>query len=366
MPVVIPELLVGVALGATGFGLLDARDPTFTFLADDIGFALVMFVAGSHVPLRSEGLRRGMRSGLLRAAAVGVLAVPAGFGVAHLFGTGNGALYAVIIASSSASIVMPSLEGIPLQAPPVVSMLVQLAVADAACIVLLPLAIAPGEAASRALGAVVVLACAYLVYLFLAWAERTGRRRQVHVVSEERGLALELRTSLVILFTLSAIAHALGVSVMLAGFAAGLAVAAMGEPRRLTKQLFALTEGFFGPLFFVWLGASIDLNAVLRSPSLLVLGVVLGLTAAAVHGAMALTGQPLSLALSTCAQLGVPVAAASLGRGAGVLAPGEDASLLVGALVTVFVTAAVSSAVERVARAGAPPEVAAAPGATTS
>ncbi|MEP7160776.1 MAG: cation:proton antiporter [Dermatophilaceae bacterium] len=355
MPVVIGELLVGVVLGETGLRVLNSHDPTFTFLGDDIGFALVMYVAGSHVPIRSEGLRAGLRSGLLRAVAIGALSVPAGLAVAAAFGTGHGLLYAVLIASSSASIVMPALAGIPLTAPPIVAMMAQIAVADAACIVLLPLAVDPAQAPSRALGAATLLSAAYLVYLFLRWVERSGRRRAVHEVSEERGLALELRTSLTILFALSAVAQAVQVSVMLAGFSAGLAVAAVGEPRRLTKQLFALTEGFFAPLFFVWLGASLDLRAVAAQPSLILLGVTLGLVAAAIHGVLAFTRQPLPVALVTCAQLGVPVAAATLGDAQGLLAPGEDAALLVGALVTILVTTFVSSRVEKVARDGAAP-----------
>ena len=52
-----------MVLGVTGFGWLDAGDPTFTFLAD-IGFALVMFVAGSHVPVRDPQLRRGVGPGV--------------------------------------------------------------------------------------------------------------------------------------------------------------------------------------------------------------------------------------------------------------------------------------------------------------
>ncbi len=355
MPVVIGELLVGVALGATGLGVLNSHDPTFTFLGDDIGFALVMFVVGSQVPIRSEGLRAGLRGGLLRAAAIGVLSVPAGLAVAAAFGTGHGLLYAVLIASSSASIVMPALAGIPLTAPPIVEMLAQIAVADAACIILLPLAVDPAQAPSRALGAAALLAAAYLVYLLLCWIERSGRRRAVHEVSEERGLALELRTSLTILFALSALAQAVQVSVMLAGFSAGLAVAAVGEPRRLAKQLFALTEGFFAPLFFVWLGASLDLRAVAAQPSLILLGVTLGLTAAATHGVLAFTRQPLPVALVTCAQLGVPVAAATLGDAQGLLAPGEDAALLLGALVTILVTTIVSSRVAKVAQEGVTP-----------
>jgi Kef-type K+ transport system membrane component KefB len=47
------------------------------------------------------------------------------------------------------------------------------------------------------------------------------------------------------------------VSIMLAGFALGLVISAIGEPRRLARQLFGITEGFFSPLFFVWLGASL-------------------------------------------------------------------------------------------------------------
>ena len=76
----------------------------------------------------------------------------------------------------------------------------------------------------------------------------------------QRKFAVELRISLAILFTLAAVAVGTHVSIMLAGFAFGLVVAAIGEPRRLAKQLFALTEGFLGPLFFVWLGASLDVR----------------------------------------------------------------------------------------------------------
>ena len=351
VPVVVGELAVGLALGNTGLRVFTATDPTFAFLGE-IGFALVMFVVGTHVPVRSEGLRAGLRAGLLRAALVGAVSVPVGSGIAALFHTDHGLLYAVLLASSSASLVMPSLEGVPTTAPPIVAMLAQIAVADAMCIVLLPLAVAPALAPSRALGAALVLLAAGALVLFLRWAERTGRRRAVHEVSEEHGLALELRTALAILFGMAALAQLVQVSVMLAGFGVGLAVAAMGEPRRLAKQLFALTEGFFGPIFFVWLGSSLDLREVFARPSLLALGGCLGVAAALVHGAMVWTGQPLPVALATCAQLGVPVAAATLGRAQGVLAPGEDAALLVGALVTIGVVATVSAGVARVARAG--------------
>lgn len=355
LPVVLGELLVGLVFGATGLGILQADDPTFTFLAQ-VGFALVMFVTGTHVPLRSPYLRAGLRHGSLRALAVGALAVPAGLGIAAVFGTGHGWLYAILIASSSAALVMPALAGLPLTAPSIVAMLPQIAIADTACIVLLPLAIDPAHAPRAGLGAAAVLTAAVPVYLFLRWAQNSGVRRRIHDLSEERGLALELRVTLTLLFGLAAVAAFARVSVMLAGFVLGLIVAAVGEPRRLAHQLFALTEGFFGPVFFVWLGASLNLAAVLERPEAIALGLALGAGAAAAHASMTLTGQPFPVAAATAGQLGVPVAATTLGTTLGLLGPAEDAALLLGALVTIGLLAAVNRPLERIAGAGpAPP-----------
>jgi Kef-type K+ transport system membrane component KefB len=146
-----------------------------------------------------------------------------------------------------------------------------------------------------------------------------------------------LRISLAILFALAALATRMHVSIMLAGFSFGLAVAGVGEPRRLAHQLFAVTEGFLGPLFFVWLGASLDLRELGRHPSFILLGVVLGVGAAATHAAMRLTGQPLPIGALASAQLGVPVAAATIGSQLHLLEPGEPAALILGALVTIAV-----------------------------
>jgi Kef-type K+ transport system membrane component KefB len=336
LPVLLGELIGGVLLGPTVLHAVPAHDPTFTFLAD-IGFALVMFVAGSHVPVRDRAMRSALGVGSVRAVAVGVLAVVVGVALAAAFGTGHAPLYAVLLASSSAALILPIVDSLHLGGPPVLQLLPQVAVADAACIVALPLVIDPRHAGRAALGALAVLIGAALLFLGLRYLEATGLRRRVHKVSEQRKFALELRVQLVILFGLAALATGAHVSIMLAGFSFGLAVAAVGEPRRLARQLFAITEGFFAPLFFVWLGASLDLRELGRHPGLIGLGVALGAGAVIVHGAMRLAGQALPTALLSAAQLGVPVAAATVGSQLGVLRAGEPAALLLGALVTIGV-----------------------------
>lgn len=355
LPVVLGELIGGILLGPTGVDVLHAHNGTFSFLAD-IGFALVMFVAGSHVPVREARLRAALPAGLLRAVGVGVAAVAVGLLLAWLFGTGHGPLYAVLLASSSAALILPIVDSLHLGGTPILQLLPQIAVADAACIVALPLAVDPRHAGRAALGALAVLGAAAVAYLVLWYLERSGLRDRVHKVSEDRRFALELRINLVILFALAALAMLVHVSLMLAGFAYGLAVAAVGEPRRrLARQLFAITEGFFGPLFFVWLGASLDLRELGRHPVLIGLGLALGAGAVVTHAAMRLTGQPLPVGGLAAAQLGVPVAAATIGAQTGLLRPGEPAALLLGALLTVGVAVLCGSLSARAGLVEVPP-----------
>jgi len=334
LPVVLGELVAGAVLGRSGFGYLDASDPTFSFLAD-VGFGLVMFVAGTHVPVRNPAIRPALGRGLVRAVAVGVLATALGVGIAALVGIGHAPLYAVLIASSSAAIILPIVDSLGLGGDQVLGMLPQIAIADAVCIVALPLAIEPSHAPRAALGAATVLVATGAIFLVLRELERRGIRNRVHDLSEERSFALELRVQLTLLFALAAIAVAMHVSIMLAGFAFGLAVAAIGEPRRLAKQLFALTEGFLGPLYFVWLGAELDLRALGSQPKMIGLGLGIAVAAALAHGAMVIGRQPLPLGLLASAQLGVPVAAATIGDQLGVLRHGEGSALMLGALVSI-------------------------------
>jgi Kef-type K+ transport system membrane component KefB len=334
LPVVLGELLAGVVLGPTVADVVPVHDRTLTFLAD-IGFALVMFVAGSRVPVGDPHLRGGVRLGLVRAMAVGVAATVLAVVVDVVFGTGHIGLYAVLMASSSAALVMPIVDSLRLTGPAILQAIPQVAIADAACIIALPLAIQPSRAGRAALGALAVCACAVAVFVALRWFERKGLRVRMHRVSERRAFALELRIQLAILFALAALAVWSHVSIMLAGFTFGLAVAAVGEPRRLARQLFALTEGFFAPLFFVWLGASLDLRALWHHPSYIALGLALGGGAVAAHLVTVVSGQPAGIGLLSAAQLGVPIAATALGGRLGILRPAEAPAILLGALVTI-------------------------------
>lgn len=343
IPVIIGELVAGIVVGRTGFDVVDTTDATFTLMAN-VGFALVMFVVGTHVPVRDRSLRSGIPAAVLRAVLVGAVAAVLGVILARVFGTGHAALYAVLMASSSAAVALPVIDELKLGGPAVLSVKAQIAIADAASIVLLPLVIDPARAPRAALGAAAIAACAGVLFVVLRYFERRGARKRLRRVSKRHQLALELRLSLLMLFALAAVATATHVSIMLAGFALGLVVNGIGEPRRLARQLLGITEGFFSPLFFVWLGASLQVRELGQHPEFIGLGVALGVGAVLAHCTSRVLGQPLPLGALAAAQLGVPVAAATLGTELGLLSPGEPSALILGALLTIAV-ASVSGAV---------------------
>jgi Kef-type K+ transport system membrane component KefB len=334
VPVIIGELVAGLVVGRTGFGIVDPGDATFTLLAD-IGFALVMFVVGTHVPVRDKTLRSEIPKAFLRAVAVGAVAAVLGVMLAHVFGTGHAPLYAVLMASSSAALALPVIDSLKLNGPQVLSVTTQIAIADATSIVLLPLVINPTQAPRAALGALAIAGFAAVLFVVLRAGDRRGWRKRLHDYSHDREFALELRISLIMLFALCALAVTTHVSIMLAGFALGLVISGFGEPRRLARQLFGITEGFFSPLFFVWLGASLQVRELGEHPSLILLGVGLGAGAVLAHCVGRLFGQPVTLAVLSAAQLGVPVAAATLGTEQHLLVPGEPSALMLGALVAI-------------------------------
>jgi Kef-type K+ transport system membrane component KefB len=280
-------------------------------------------------------LRSEIPKAFLRAVAVGAVAAVLGVMLAHVFGTGHAPLYAVLMASSSAALALPVIDSLKLNGPQVLSVTTQIAIADATSIVLLPLVINPTQAPRAALGALAIAGFAAVLFVVLRAGDRRGWRKRLHDYSHDREFALELRISLILLFALCALAVTTHVSIMLAGFALGLVISGFGEPRRLARQLFGITEGFFSPLFFVWLGASLQVRELGEHPSLILLGVGLGAGAVLAHCVGRLFGQPVTLAVLSAAQLGVPVAAATLGTEQHLLVPGEPSALMLGALVAI-------------------------------
>lgn len=352
-PVVVGEILAGVVLGRTGFDAVDPTDPTVRFLSD-VGFAMLMFSVGAHIPLRDPRLPASLRSGAVAAAVVLVLAPLGGIAAAWFADTGDAALYAVILGTGSAAVALPMITEARLTGPQALTVLGQVTIADVVTILAIPLVLQPTRILNAASGAALVAVGAAAVYVAshriygASWVHRLRTR------SKRRRWALDLRLSLLVLFTLSWIAEKSGTSVLVAGFGTGLMVAALGGPKRLFTEVRGLADGFFVPLFFVLLGARLELGSLVDDPSLLRLTLALVLLNVAAHLlAGRLTGQGTAASCMATAQLGVPAAVVALGLQQAILTAAQGAAIILAALISIAIAALGATVLARAARAEA-------------
>jgi Kef-type K+ transport system membrane component KefB len=98
IPVVVGELLAGVALGKTGAGLIKADNTTIAFLGN-MGFAVLMMEAGMRVPLRNKALLGSLRRGTIAVLVSGAIGLGGGLLIARSLGFGHPALWAVLLST---------------------------------------------------------------------------------------------------------------------------------------------------------------------------------------------------------------------------------------------------------------------------
>jgi Kef-type K+ transport system membrane component KefB len=333
-PMIVGEIAAGVVIGVSGFGWIEPNDPLLTGLSA-IGFALLMFIVGTHLPVRDQRLRSALARGGAVAATVGLLAAVAAALLASSVGLDRPAVLAVLLATSSGAVALPVLQELGPPDRPALVTIAWIAIADVATVLALPVVLATGGMWRVVTGgALVVLAGVGMLVL----AQSVRNRPWIHrmrTLSRDRGWGLDLRVSLLALFTCAWIAHRFGSSVLIAGFVVGMVVALLGEPRRVAQQLVGIGEGFAIPLFFVHLGTQIDLGALMDSRRSLALAGVLAAASIAVHLVAGLVWRlPLSMGLVASAQLGVPAAVVSIGLATNQLTAAQGAAVMASLLVT--------------------------------
>jgi Kef-type K+ transport system membrane component KefB len=173
VPVVVGEIAAGVALGAAGLGWIDPDEPVVDFLAT-MGFALLMFVAGTHVPLRDPGLRGALRAGTVAATITAALATGTAIALAAWLGIEAGVLV-LVLATSSAAIALPLLRERRVTSEAALIALAWVTIADVATIMALPVLLHGDGAARVAAGSLGVSALALVLWL----AARATRGRSV-------------------------------------------------------------------------------------------------------------------------------------------------------------------------------------------
>ena len=340
LPVVVGEIAAGVAVGVSGTGWLDPTQPTTAFLGQ-IGFAMLMFVVGTRLPLREPGVVGALRIGAVATAVTAALAVPAGLLFGHATGIGHPAMFAVLLSTGSAAVALPIVQERGLAGPHLLPMVGWIVVADIVTVLAVPVVLATGSEVRVVGGAAAVTAAALGMWALVRALRDRPMVEAARKLSKHRRWALDLRLSLAALFVLTALATRLGTSILVAGFAAGAVVAMETSPKRLTQQVVGLAEGFFVPLFFVLLGAQLDVRGLAGSPGDLALTGGLAACVVLLHGVAArIVRLPPGAGLVASAQLGVPAAVVAVALEQDAITASQGAAIIVAALLSLLACSA--------------------------
>jgi Kef-type K+ transport system membrane component KefB len=346
LPAVVGQLLAGVVLGRTLLDVVHPADPALSLLYD-IGFATLMFTVGMRVPLHDSRLRAALRRGAAAALVVVPLALAAG-ALCHLVGSGPALVYAVVIASSSAAVAMPVIQECRLDGAGVLAAIAWITIADVAATVAIPLALAPSHAAHAAGGAAIVAVCVAALVAIAYGLRDVSLIHRIRHEGKKRGWALDLRVAVIALLGLSYVAVQVGASLLVAGFGVGLVVGALGGPKRLSHEILGLGQGFFIPIFFVLLGARLDLRALVHSAQAVELAVVLAALTVVVHiAAGRVIGARPAIGLLASAQMGVPAAVIALGLPSHAIDQAQASAIFCAALISIGACAAGAAILRR-------------------
>jgi Kef-type K+ transport system membrane component KefB len=249
-------------------------------------------------------------------------------------------ILAVVMATSSGAVALPVLQELASTDRSALVATAWIAIADMATVLALPIVLATGALTRVLFGGVLVAVAGLLLFLGVNVAGHRTWVRHVRRLSRDRGWGLDLRVSLIALFTCAWIATRFGTSILIAGFTVGAVVALLGEPRRVAQQLVGVGEGFAIPLFFVHLGTQLDFGALLHSPRAMVLAGSIAAAATLAHVAAGVVWrQPLGVGLLASAQLGVPAAVVSIGLATNQLTAAQGAAVMAAMLVSLIACA---------------------------
>lgn len=345
-PSVLGEMVGGIIVGISGLRLIDPRAPLLHLLGE-LGIVVLLFLIG----LETDMQRLFMVGRSASAVALTGVALPfaAGFGVARLLGTPvQVAMFlGAALTATSVGVTARVLSDLGRLSTPESQVILGAAVIDDIIgLILLTIvgAIAEGEPLTM-LGIGRVVATAFGFVLVALTAGSFLAPHIVRLVTRLRVTKALFFASFMFALTLAWCAQAVGSALIIGAFAAGLVLARTDRGAEIAEEMHPIVE-FFVPIFFVLVGAAVDLRQLnpfdATARRYLVIGLLL--TAVGVAGKLAagfvaskrLRRIVIGVGMIPRGEVGLIFA--RIGLAAGLLSAGLYSSVALIVIVTTFIT----------------------------
>lgn len=288
-PAVLGELIGGVVIGVSGLHLVDPHDATIHLLSE-LGVILLLFLIGLETDLKKLISVGGSAAAV---AAVGVmLPFAGGYAFGHLLGLAPmvSIFLGAALTATSVGITARVLSDLGhLKDDESQIVLGAAVVDDIVGLILLTLVgtLAGGEAlTAMGVGKVILVAFGFVVLAIVIGSWLAPMLiRAIDRIEMQKGLFF---AAIIFAFGLAYLAKQVGSAIIIGSFAAGLVLARTDKGKEIEHEVHDLAQ-FFVPIFFVAVGAAVDLRSlnpfVAESRYFLLVG--LGLTAIGILGKVA-------------------------------------------------------------------------------
>jgi Kef-type K+ transport system membrane component KefB len=280
MPMVVGEILAGMAVGRSGLDLVETS-PTLDFLAL-FGFTYLMFLSGLEVDpsaIISPASRKKRSSYFSGPFALGVgvfcltlvvsLASAAAFYTAGLIE--EPFMVALILSTTSLGIVVPVLKERGMAATDFgQSLIFSALVADFGTLVLITALVAfMSKGVTPEILFVLLLLVLFALFFRVAkFAVTVPALRRLSDELAHATAQIHVRGAVAVMVLFIVLSETMGIEIILGAFLAGLLISLLSQHERtqfLRLKMDAIGFGFFIPIFFIMVGVRFDLSALFRS-----------------------------------------------------------------------------------------------------
>lgn len=346
-PAVLGEMIGGIVIGVSGLHLIDAHDPVLHLLSE-LGVLLLLFLIGLETDLH----RLLSVGGPALAVATAGIVMPfgAGFGVGVWLGypTTVSVFLGAALTATSVGITARVLSDLGhLKSDEAQVILGAAVVDDIMGLVLLTVisAVAAGEQLTVG-GVTRIFGVAFGFVILAVIIGSVLAPKIIRLIARLHVAKALFFASMMFAFALAYLADLVGSALIIGAFAAGLVLAKTERGRDIEHEVFDVAQ-FFIPIFFVSVGAAVDLGALnpFRAESRQFFLIGLALTAVAIVGKLFAGyftfGRPLRklvIGVGMVPRGEVGLIFAQLGLSAGLLSAGLYSSVAMMVMITTFVT----------------------------
>lgn len=355
IPIVVGEILAGMAIGHSGLNLVEPT-ATLDFLSE-FGFAFLMFLSGLEVDFNlltpdltqkndTPFWRRPLPISLLIFLGTLALAFGISMGLEDAGMVESPLLMGLILSTTSLGVVVPVLKekGI-LNGRYGQALLVSASISDFATLLLLTVVIAFNR---RGLTLDLLLIPALLaIFGVLARISQqvSSDSWLIRLLNELSSATAQLRVrgAFALMVAWVVLAEALGVELILGAFLAGAIAGLLDDEADVAAQekLDGIGYGFFIPVFFIMVGAEFDLSALLSSPQAMLLVPILLIASFAVKLIPGLLlrlnfdwRQTIAGGILLSSRLSLVIAASAIAVGIGAISEEVNAATVLLAVIT--------------------------------